>query len=488
MARAHSGDCARLPSQTVNIALVRDVLKLPTYRRLLVSYTINELAWSLGPLALAVLIYRRTGSALGATGFFLCSQFVPALFAPWLVSRVDQRPARRVLPVLYALEGMAFLALALLTSSFELGAVLALTVLDGALALTARSIARAATVAVTVPAGVLREGNALMNAMFSACYMVGPALGGVIVLEGGTRAALLANAGLFAILVVTLASAHGLPGAVADHEPVAGRLRAAWSYARREPAIRTLLSLQAVALAFFTISIPVEVVFAQRSLHAGGGGGYGGLLAAWGAGAIIGSVAYVRWRRLAAGTLIGASAAALGAGFAVMAAAPTLIVAIAGSCVAGIGNGIEAVAVRTALQELVQERWMALVMGLNESLSQAGPGVGIVIGGAITEVAGPRTALAVAAAGALAIAAGAWVLLRPGRGLLEPLDSADPRTDTQRPRADAGSRREEVAWSWCVAPVSTSARTQPAYWSRSAAAMASASCITSARSPVSVAA
>lgn len=409
------------------------VLKLPAYRRLLVAYTINELAWSLGPLALAVLVYHRTGSAVGAMAFFLCSQFVPALFSPMLVARLDQRSPRRVLSALYGLESIAFLILALLTVRFELAAVLALTVVDGVLALTARSIARATTVAVTAPAGLLREGNALLNASFSACYMVGPAIGGVVVLTGGTEAALLANAGLFVVMVITLATARGLPGAVIEREPVAGRLRAAWSYASHVPGIRTLLSLQAVGLVFFTISIPVEVVFAQHSLHAGGGGGYGALLSAWGAGAIIGSAVYAHWRGLASRALIALSAAALGVGFAVMAAAPTLVVAILGAGFAGTGNGIGAVAVRTALQEQVEERWMALVMGLNESLSQAVPGLGIVIGGVIAALAGPRTALAVAAVGALAIAGAAWIVLETATGSLDP---PNRRTDGPNPRAD----------------------------------------------------
>ncbi len=409
------------------------VLKLPAYRRLLLAYTFNELAWSLGPLALAVLVYRRTGSAVGAMAFFLCSQFVPALFSPLLVARVDQRAPGRVLPVLYGLEAVAFLILALLTARFELAAVLALTVLDGLLALTARSIARATTVAVTAPAGLLREGNALLNASFSACYMAGPAIGGVVVLTGGTRAALLANAGLFVVIVVVLASARGLPSAATEREPAAGRLRAAWSYARRERAIRMLLVLQAVGLVFFTISIPVEVVFAQHSLHAGGGGGYGALLSAWGAGAIVGSVIYARWRALSSRTLISLSAAALGAGFAVMAVAPTLLVAIVGAVIAGTGNGIEAVAVRTALQERVAERWMTLVIGLAEAISQAVPGVGIIIGGVLAAVSGPRTALAVAAAGALVVAAVALIVLRPGE---EALDPSGPRADAHAPRRD----------------------------------------------------
>src|SRR3979411_1113347 len=88
---------------------MRRVLQLPVYRRLLGAYALNELAWSIGTLALAFLVYARTRSAFGAAAFFLCSLFVPALLTPLVVARVDQRTPRHVLPVLYALEGLAFL-------------------------------------------------------------------------------------------------------------------------------------------------------------------------------------------------------------------------------------------------------------------------------------------------------------------------------------------------------------------------------------------
>ena len=58
------------------------VLKIPAFRRLLAAYTLNELAFMVGSLTLALLVYRRTGSALGAAGFFLSAQFVPALLSP----------------------------------------------------------------------------------------------------------------------------------------------------------------------------------------------------------------------------------------------------------------------------------------------------------------------------------------------------------------------------------------------------------------------
>jgi hypothetical protein len=80
---------------------VQRAIRLPVYRRLLAAYTLNELGWWSASVALSLLVYRHTGSALGAMVFFLCASFVPALIAPVFVARVDQRPVRVVLPWLY---------------------------------------------------------------------------------------------------------------------------------------------------------------------------------------------------------------------------------------------------------------------------------------------------------------------------------------------------------------------------------------------------
>jgi MFS family permease len=394
---------------------VRQALNLPAFRRLLGAYTLNELAWGIGTVALALLVYRRTGTAVGAAAFFMAANFVPALLSPALVARVDQLPVRRVLPALYLLEMVAFLTLAWFVGRFSLALTLALALADGAVGLTARSIARAASVSVLTPARLLREGNAIANASFAVCFMAGPALGGVIVAAGGTRTALLINAGMFAAMALTLASGRDLPGAPEEQTPAAGRLRAALRYAATQLPIRRLLWLQGVALVFFTISIPVEVVYAQHSLHTGPGG-YGALLSAWGAGAVAGSAIYARARRAPVRLQIAAGAAAVGAGFIMMAFASSLAAGLAGAAVGGVGNGIEVVAMRTALQEEVGDVWMARIMSLNESLTQAVPGIGIVLGGALAALASPRTALAVAGVGALAVTALMVIVLDPEDG------------------------------------------------------------------------
>lgn len=421
---------------------VREVLKLPAYRRLVAAYTLTLIAWWVGSVTLALLVYRRTGSAIGAAGFFLCAQFGPALISPFLVARVDQRPPRHILPVLYALEALAFLGLAWLASHFALAPLLALVLVDGAIGLSALALARATAARVTSAVGLLREGNAIANGASSICYMAGPALGGVIVAVGGTVAALLVNAGLFAVIALTLATAKSLPQSPLERSPVSGRVRAALSYARRHAKIRRILGVQAIALLFFTIATPVEVVLVEHSLHAGVGG-YGILLSAWGAGAVIGSAGYARWRSRPGRVLVTLGAGLLGVGYGVMAIAPSLAVAVVGAAVAGAGNGTEIVAVRTMVQEEAQEGWMAMMTSFIESLTEAVPGAGIALGGAIAALAGARTALAVAGAGSLAVAALVWLMLRPGYVEGDSVaPTVQPDEGTQTELMQAASRRQ----------------------------------------------
>jgi predicted MFS family arabinose efflux permease len=387
------------------------VLRIPAFRRLLSAYVLNELAWSVGTLALALLVYRRTGSAIGSTSFFLCSQVAPALLSPPLVAKLDRRAPNRLLPALYGIEAVLFGVLAWMTSRFALAPVLVLALLDGLVAIIARAMAATVRVQVLRPLDLVPEGNAVANSAFAICFMAGPLIGGAVVVAGGTVAALLANCGLFAVMAVLLAAA-GLPQSAEVTGPARGRLRGALAHAREDRALWRLLILQGVGLACFTISVPVEVIYAQHSLHAGAGG-YGALLSAWGGGAVAGSLVIARWRRRSPRTLITGSALALAAGFAVMAVAPSLAIGLLGSVIAGVGNGVESTAAQTAVQQRAKQEWMALTMSLNQSISQLAPGLGIVLGGVIATLASARVALAVAGAGSLLFAATVAFALRP---------------------------------------------------------------------------
>src|SRR2546421_6895070 len=93
-------------------------LRRPEFRRLTAAFTLNELGDWLGLVALAVLVFDRTGSALAVTALFLGTRFVPSLISPLLVVRTERRPPRFALPFLYCGEAATFAGLALVATHF----------------------------------------------------------------------------------------------------------------------------------------------------------------------------------------------------------------------------------------------------------------------------------------------------------------------------------------------------------------------------------
>jgi len=86
----------------------RALLRRPGFRSLAITYGLSELVDWLTTIALAVLVYEATNSALATTVLFVASKFVPAFAAPAITSRVDAVSPRRSLPMLYTLQASAF--------------------------------------------------------------------------------------------------------------------------------------------------------------------------------------------------------------------------------------------------------------------------------------------------------------------------------------------------------------------------------------------
>jgi MFS family permease len=382
------------------------------FGRLLASYTVNELGDSVGIVALAVLVYDRTGEVAPTAALFLAAKFAPALAAPFLTARLDQIAVRRTLPWLYALEALVFVALALFArSGFTLAAVLALALIDGVIAVTARGLTRGAIASILQPARLLREGNALLNLGFAAASVGGAALAGLVISEFSVAAALLIDAVSFLAIALLLAVTRDLPQPQGEPQATLERLRSGLAFARQDPRVRLLLGGQSLALILFTLIIPIEVIYAKESLHTTSAG-FGILLASWGAGIVAGSVLYVAVRDKSAAGLILLSTAAIGLAYLGMAGAQSLFYACLLSVLGGTGNGIQWVSVMTALQEATPQDYQARVVGLLESALAAMPGVGYLIGGVLTAVGSPRTAYAVAGAGTLVLVVVALGALR----------------------------------------------------------------------------
>ncbi|MDA0182190.1 MFS transporter [Solirubrobacter phytolaccae] len=389
-------------------------LRVRPFGQLLGSYTVNDLGDSIGVVALSVLVFDRTGDVAPTAGFFLVAKFLPALFSTGLTAHLDRMALRRVLPVIYVIEALVFAALGFLAigDRFFLPLVLALGLVDGTLAITGRGLTRGAVAATLQPHGLIAEGNALMNLGFAASSVFGAAIAGGLIAAFGVSAALFVDAASFLVIAGLLATTRGMPS-VEHHayEPWRARFRDGLSFARSHPLIRTLLVGQSLALICFTVVVPIEVIYAKESLGTTSAG-FGLLLSAWGVGIVLGSLLYLGFKHRSGFGLIIVSSAAVGFAYLGMSQANVLWLACAMSVIGGAGNGIQWVAVMTAMQEATPPEYQARMSGLLESIGAAMPGIGFLLGGLLTVLGSPRTAFAFAGAGILVLAIVA-VALRP---------------------------------------------------------------------------
>jgi predicted MFS family arabinose efflux permease len=385
------------------------------FRRLATSYTLNELGWGFGTVALSLVVFDQTHSALATTALWLCTLLVPALVGPAATARFDRAAVRRALPALYLVEAAIFAALALVASSAWLPLVLVLAALDGTLALVGRALTKAAVAATLKPDGLLEPGNTLLNVSFSLCFAIGPALGGLVVAGYGVSAALWVSAAIFAAMTVTLATSRALPPAHPERgDGWLARLRAGIGHALGNRAIRRILAAHATALVFAAMISPIEVIWA-KDVIGGGSGGYGVVLSAWGAGTLLTGLLLVPfWRRLPVVARIPLGAGTMGVGYVVMTLAGSLPVGALGCFIGGAGNGFYFVSVLQAVQDRVDDEFQGRVMGLLESTTAACYGIGFLLAGVLTELTSVRVTFAATAIGVL-VATGWMTTLLLGR-------------------------------------------------------------------------
>jgi MFS family permease len=154
----------------------------------------------------------------------------------------------------------------------------------------------------------------------------------------------------------------------------------------------------------FTLVIPVEVLYAERALHVGATG-YGALIAAWGAGILFGGLGFALLKERRLIVLAAVATALIGSSYIGLAVSQTIVLACLIALAGGIGNGIQWVAVITALQERIPDEFQARVVGLLDSAATLAPVIAYTLGGFLAQALSPRAAYAVAGAGALACAA-----------------------------------------------------------------------------------
>jgi predicted MFS family arabinose efflux permease len=238
-------------------------------------------------------------------------------------------------------------------------------------------------------------------------------------------------------VLAAAALATPLPHTAVEDEPFGKRLRDGLAYVRRRPVLRRIVAADFALAVIFAVILPVEVVLVTDTLGASDSA-LGVVLAAWGGGAVVGSLLLPRVGGSRAPLAIFAAVVTIAVAYLGMGAAPSVSIVVGFSALGGVANGVGASLVLTLIQARTAERFQARVNGLVEAVHTGAPGAGFVIGGAIATVVSARAAYLFAGAAALCVIAAATIALRAA-------DWADDGGEREtQPRRSAAAGAEPV--------------------------------------------
>lgn len=257
-----------------------------------------------------------------------------------------------------------------------------------------------------VPGDDLQAANALSSGWTQLATLVGPAVGGALVALGGTSVAFGIDAATFAVSAVTLAGLRAAPGlrpsagsTIADADSRGDQPPSLLAVVRSE---RVLLVMLLVTLAANLGSGGMDQVALPALAHGplrSGASGYGLILAAFGAGALVGT--------LVAGQIPGFRRPAVTGSLAFLAEAACIAavpwlgstVAVAAAMAAiGIANGFGNVLTITAFQRWAAPSLLGRLMGLILTASFGVFPVSVVVAAFFTRDLGPASFFLFAAA------------------------------------------------------------------------------------------
>lgn len=385
------------------------------FRRYVAGQSLSLIGFWMQTVAQGWLVYRLSGSEfwLGAVAFIA---YLPVLclspVAGAVVDRVDK--FRLILATQSAAMVLAF-ALAALSwgdlVSVPVVAVLgALLGVVGAFDLPARQ----SFLVDLVGPDDLPSAIALNATTFNTARVVGPAVAGVLVGSVGETPCFFVNgvsylAALWALWGMDLPRWVPRPGA-AEGRSLRSGLRYVWS----QPTMRALL-LSLGCVSALSLQANVLMPSLAKRTFASDAQGYGLLLTAYGAGAVLSALLLARRRRSAAERrrVLLAGLVLFGCGLLGVAASRDFATALGCQVLAGLGMVRFTATTNASVQLLVDDTYRGRVMGLYTVMFAGVAPLGSLVLGALATPYGPRPALVISGLAPLAVAGWLFARLRP---------------------------------------------------------------------------
>jgi MFS family permease len=264
----------------------------------------------------------------------------------------------------------------------------------------------------------LQAANGLRGVAASTGQILGPSLAGIIVASGGAGWAIAIDSATYAVSAACLWRLAIPPRPAAAPSSLVSQLAGGWHEFRSRTWLWVIVAQFATfnALSFAPFMVLGAVVFHDRP---GGAAAWGGILAVFGVGSIVGALGATRLhpRRPLVVATIGAATFALPVALIALPAAALLVAGAA--FIAGIGLSIFGTLWETTLQREVPGVALSRVSSYDWLGSVAFVPVGYIIAGPLASLLGVRTTLLLAAAWAAASCA-AVLTTRSVRGLAQP--------------------------------------------------------------------
>jgi MFS family permease len=375
------------------------VFRVPEFRVVWVAELLSIAGDQLARVALAVLVFGRTGSALWATVIYALT-FLPALFGGVLLSGLADRFRRREVMIVSDVLRAGLVAVMAVPGLplWALCSFLVVVVLLG----SPHTAAQGALFPEILHGELYERGLAVRQITSQTAQLVGFASGGLLVAVVSPGVALLGNAVSFALsaLVVRIGVADRPRPGTTDSgaaEPSAGGLRGAVAglvEIARDPRRRALVLL-AWLVGWYVVP---EALAAPYADHLGAGPTVVGLLmAADPLGSVLGAWLFVRFVPAATrARLVGVLAVAAGLPLVLSLFEPGIPASLALWALSGMLSTAYLLQTQASFVRATPDAGRGRAIGVAASGIIAAQGAAVLVGGLFADVWGPATAVAVA--------------------------------------------------------------------------------------------
>lgn len=349
-----------------------------------------------------VLEITDSGAIVGA---LTAVQFVPILLlAPVGGLVADRLEKRKLLYMTQCLAALIALTLGLLvlTDNVALWMVFALALALGIVG-SVDNPTRNSFVMEMVGRTKLANAVALNSVLVNSARVIGPAIGGLLIVTVGIGWCFVLNATsyLFFIAAISLMRREDIDRSEPEIRQ-AGQLRQAIRYVAQHPLIRSTLVMSAV-IGLFAYEFEVVLPLLARFTFGGDADTFGTMFAAMGIGAVIGGL-FVANRGRTSPRAILAAATAMGVTIGATALAPNVWIAYMTLMLVGVSSSAFLTLSNSVLQLESTPQMRGRVVGMRATAILGARPIGAPIVGWIGEYLGPRYALGLGALAAIGVA------------------------------------------------------------------------------------